>query len=104
MPSGPVCGSSNNSEIGEEVIADGPTVVNSGGSGGTAVAIVLAIIAIAVLLLLTGVINIHGGGGKDINVKVEAPKVEAPAAPAPAKPAALASAAPAARSASGDLC
>lgn len=44
--------------------------------------------AIVVLLVFTGVINIHGGGGKDINVKVEAPKVEAPAAPAkPAAPA-----------------
>lgn len=70
-------------------MADGPTIVNSG-SGGTAVAIVLGIIAIVVLLIFTGVINIHGGGGQDINVKVEAPKVEAPAkqaAPAPAAPA-----------------
>jgi len=40
----------------------------------------------------SGVINIHGGGGKDINVKVEAPKVEAPAAPV--KPAAPAPAPP----------
>ncbi|ESX22760.1 hypothetical protein X765_30035 [Mesorhizobium sp. LSHC440B00] len=40
------------------------------------------------LLIFTGVINIRGDGGKDINVKVEAPKVEAPAAPAkPAAPA-----------------
>ncbi|TIP82517.1 MAG: hypothetical protein E5X58_38810, partial [Mesorhizobium sp.] len=61
-------------------MADGPTVVNSGGNGGgTAVAIVLAIIAIVILLLFTGVINIQGGGdGKDLDVKVEAPKVEAP--------------------------
>ncbi|ESY90807.1 hypothetical protein X741_25660 [Mesorhizobium sp. LNHC229A00] len=40
------------------------------------------------MLIFTGVINIGGGGGKDINVKVEAPKVEAPATSAPAKPAA----------------
>jgi len=69
-------------------MADGPTVINSGGSGGTAIAIILGLIAIVVLLVFTGVINIHGGGGKDINVKIEAPKVEAPAAPAkPAAPA-----------------
>ncbi|WP_027062552.1 hypothetical protein [Mesorhizobium loti] len=69
-------------------MADGPTVVNSGGNGGTAVAVVLGLIAIVVLLVFTGVINLHGGGGKEINVKVEAPKVEAPAAPAkPAAPA-----------------
>ncbi|TIW31662.1 MAG: hypothetical protein E5V62_28300 [Mesorhizobium sp.] len=60
-------------------MADGPTVVNSGG-GGTVVAVVLAILAIVVLLVFTGVININGGGSKDVNVKVESPKVEAPAA------------------------
>ncbi|MER8511784.1 hypothetical protein NKH47_02360 [Mesorhizobium sp. M1060] len=75
-------------KTGEEHMADGPTVVNSGGGGGTAIAVVLALIAVVVLLIFTGVINIRGDGGKDINVKVEAPKVEAPAAPAkPAAPA-----------------
>jgi hypothetical protein len=72
-------------------MADGPTVVNCGGSGGTAIAVVLGLIAIVVLLILTGAINIHGGGSRDINVKVEAPKVESPkveAPPEPAKPAA----------------
>ncbi|RWO37492.1 MAG: hypothetical protein EOS12_32210 [Mesorhizobium sp.] len=69
-------------------MADGPTVVNSGGGGGTAVAVVLGLIAIVVLLIFTGVINIQGGSGKDINVKVEVPKVEAPAAPSkPSAPA-----------------
>ncbi|WP_244672952.1 hypothetical protein [Mesorhizobium sp. 131-2-1] len=41
------------------------------------VAIVLAIIAIVIALFVGGAI----GGGKDINVKVDAPKVETPAAP-----------------------
>jgi hypothetical protein len=77
-----------------QIMADGPTVVNSGG-GGTAIAIVIAIIAIVVLLIFTGVINIRGGGGQDINVKVEAPKVDAPAKPASPAPAAPAPAPPA---------
>ncbi|WP_292627288.1 hypothetical protein [Mesorhizobium sp.] len=43
-------------------MADGPTVVNSGGNGaGTAVAILLAVIAIVILLLFTGVINSTAG-------------------------------------------
>ncbi|MDX8451211.1 hypothetical protein RFM98_00420 [Mesorhizobium sp. VK9D] len=74
-------------------MADGPTIVNSGG-GGTVVAVILGIIAIVVLLFFTGVININGSGGKDVNVSVNTPKVEAPSAPsitvkpaAPAKPA-----------------
>ncbi|MGX5844844.1 hypothetical protein ACWGTI_29515 [Mesorhizobium sp. ArgA1] len=65
-------------------MADGPTVVNSGGSG-TVIAVVIGVIAIVVFLIFAGVINIHGGGagGQDINVKVEAPKVEAPKVEAP---------------------
>ncbi len=62
-------------------MADGPVVVNSGSGGTTAIAIVVAVIAIAVLLFMTGVIDL-GGGGKDVNVKIDAPAVEAPAAPA----------------------
>lgn len=66
---------------------EGPTVVNSG-SGGTVVAVVLGIIAIVVLLFFTGVINLNGSGGKDVNVSVNTPKVETPAAPSVSKPAA----------------
>jgi hypothetical protein len=50
------------------------------------VAIVLAIIAIVLPLIFMGVINV-GGGGKDIDVKFDAPKVGVPPTPAPAKPA-----------------
>ena len=71
-------------------MSDGPTVVNSG-NGGAVVAVMLAIIAIVGLLFFTGVINVNGGGGKDVNVTVNTPKVEAPSvskpAAAPAKPA-----------------
>ncbi|CDX40958.1 conserved hypothetical protein [Mesorhizobium plurifarium] len=75
-------------------MSDGPTVVNSG-SGGTVVAVILGIIAIVVFLFFTGVININGSGGKDVNVSVNTPKVEAPAAPSVSKPAAPAKPAPA---------
>lgn len=59
-------------------MADGPTVVNTGGGGGggTAVAIVLAIVVIVGLLFFTGIINVGGGGGKstDVNVRSTRPR------------------------------
>ncbi|MDX8527471.1 hypothetical protein RFM68_23510 [Mesorhizobium sp. MSK_1335] len=70
-------------------MADGPTVVNTGGGGGggTAVAIVLAIIAIIGVLFFTGIIDVGGGvGSKDVNVKIDAPKIEAPKVETPAAP------------------
>jgi hypothetical protein len=70
----------------EDVMSDGPTVVNSGG-GGAAVAIVLAVLAIVGLLFFTGVINLNGGT-KEVSVSVNAPKVEAPSVAKPAAPAA----------------
>ena len=62
-------------------MADGPVVVNSGGST-AAIAIVVAVIAVGVLLLVTGVIDFGGGGAKDVNVKIDVPAVESPSAPA----------------------
>ena len=41
-------------------MGDGPTVVNSGGNGATAVAIVIALAALVVLLFATGVIDLSG--------------------------------------------
>ena len=75
-------------------MSHGPTVVNSGG-GGTAVAVILGIIPVVALLFFTGVININGSGGKDVNVSVNTPKVEAPSAPSVSKPAAPAKPTPA---------
>ena len=63
-------------------MADGPTVVNTGGGGTTAVAIIVALVALVVLLFMFGVIDLNGAGGSDIDVKIDAPAVEAPAAPA----------------------
>lgn len=78
-------------------MADGPTVVNSGGSGG---GWAVGIIAIIVLLAVGFFVLTQGnwGGSRDIDVKIEAPSAPAapaapttaapePAAPAPAAPA-----------------
>jgi hypothetical protein len=71
-----------------EPMADGPTVVQTGGSGGTIAAVIIAIVAVVVLLFMFGVIDLGGGGSSDVNVNVDVPKVDAPApeAPAPAAP------------------
>jgi hypothetical protein len=79
----------------EKVMADGPTVVNTGGGGTTAVAIIVALVALVGLLFMFGVIDLSGGDGRDIDVKIDAPAVEAPAAPAAPAPTAPAPAAPA---------
>jgi hypothetical protein len=62
----------------------GPTVINTGKSStaGWAVAVILALLVIGGLLMFTGVININGGGGTDVNVNV--PAVETPSAEKPA--------------------
>lgn len=43
-------------------MADGPTVVHSGGNGGTVVAVVVAIRALVIVLFFIGVIDLSGGG------------------------------------------
>ncbi|MCV9962448.1 hypothetical protein OIU34_11100 [Pararhizobium sp. BT-229] len=62
----------------------GPTVINTGRSStaGWAVAVILALVVIGGLLMFTGVININGGGGTDVNVNV--PAVETPSTDKPA--------------------
>jgi hypothetical protein len=68
-------------------MADGPTVVNSGGSGSTAVTILIAIAAVVSLLFLFGVFE-FSDSGRIIDVNVDAPAIDARAAPdAPAAPA-----------------
>lgn len=67
-------------------MADGPTFVETGGRGGTIVAVVVAIAAAVLLLLLFGVIGFEGNGGRDIEVKGDAPAIQTPADPAPAAP------------------
>jgi hypothetical protein len=67
-------------------MADGPTVVNTG--GGAIAGVVVAIIALMIVLFLTGVIDFgSGGGSRNVDVDVNLPKVEAPSAPAPDAPA-----------------
>lgn len=64
-------------------MADGPTVINSGGSGGTVAAVIIALVVLVGILFFTGVIDFDGGAAtKNVNVDVDLPKVEAPAAPA----------------------
>jgi hypothetical protein len=74
----------------------GPTVINTGRSSnaGWAVAVIIAVLAVGAMLMFTGVININGGGGTDVNVNVPAAGTAAPAA-APASDAAPSTAAPA---------
>ncbi|MBP1858067.1 hypothetical protein [Rhizobium herbae] len=62
----------------------GPTVINTGRSStaGWAVAVILALVVIGGLLMFTGVININGGGGTEVNVNV--PAVETPSTDKPA--------------------
>ncbi|MDX0913248.1 hypothetical protein GOE02_28595 [Sinorhizobium medicae] len=61
----------------------GPTVVNTGGSGGGwAVAVILVLLIVGALFLFGGdLFDGTGGGGGDTNVHVNVP-VEAPQAPA----------------------
>jgi hypothetical protein len=60
-----------------------PTVINTGrGNTGWIVAIILALIVIGALLLFTGVIDLGGGTGTDVNVNV--PAVETPSTDKPA--------------------
>ncbi len=62
----------------------GPTVINTGRGStvGWAVAVILALVVIGALLMFTGVININGGSGTDVNVNV--PAVETPSTDKPA--------------------
>jgi hypothetical protein len=62
----------------------GPTVINTGRSSnsGWIVAVILALAVIGGLLMFTGVIDINGGGGTEVNVNV--PAVETPSADKPA--------------------
>ncbi|WP_455273143.1 hypothetical protein [Rhizobium herbae] len=61
----------------------GPTVINTGrSSAGWIAALILALVVIGGLLMFTGVINIGGGSGTDLNVNV--PAVETPSAEKPA--------------------
>ena len=60
----------------------GPTVVNSGRrTASWVVAVIVALVVIGGLLMFTGVINLNGGGGTDVNVNV--PAVETPSADKP---------------------
>lgn len=65
-----------------------PTVIKTGGGNtGWVVAVILALVVIGALLMFTGVININGGGGTDVNVNVpavETPSTDKPAADTPA--------------------
>ncbi len=62
----------------------GPTVINTGRSSnsGWIVAVILALAVIGGLLMFTGVIDVNGGGGTEVNVNV--PAVETPSADKPA--------------------
>lgn len=62
----------------------GPTVVNTGGSGGGwAVAVILVLLIVGALFLFGGdLFDGIGGGGGNTNVDVNVPAVEAPQAPA----------------------
>ena len=61
----------------------GPTVINTGRSNtGWIVAVILALVAIGGILMYTGVINLNGGGGTEVNVNV--PAVETPSTDKPA--------------------
>ena len=66
----------------------GPTVINTGrSSAGWIVAVILALVVIGGLLMFTGVINVNGGGGTEVNVNVpavETPSTDKPATEAPA--------------------
>jgi hypothetical protein len=61
----------------------GPTVINTGRSNtGWIVAVILALVAIGGILMYTGVNNLNGGGGTEVNVNV--PAVETPSTDKPA--------------------
>jgi hypothetical protein len=66
-----------------EMTDRGPTVINTGSSNtGWIAAVILALVVIGGILMYTGVINLNGGGGTEVNVNV--PAVETPSTDKPA--------------------
>jgi hypothetical protein len=63
-------------------MADGPTVIETGGgSGATVIAVIAAILAIVALLFVLGVVD-FGGTSRSVDVDVKMPAIETPQAPA----------------------
>ena len=63
-----------------------PTIIQTGGNGGWAIAVVILVVVVAGILYFSGAFHIGRSGNVNVNVEAPAASAPAPAAPAPAAP------------------